>query len=98
MRRLTLLVLLLPLTGYAAAAQPPTKAARIGMLCPVRCVGAGYVAFDEELRKLGWVEGTNLTIERRGAEGRYERFRDLAADLVRMKPDVIVGPTENAAR
>jgi putative tryptophan/tyrosine transport system substrate-binding protein len=48
----------------AAAAQTLTKTARIGMLCPVRCAGPGYTAFDDELRKLGWIEGSNLTIER----------------------------------
>jgi putative ABC transport system substrate-binding protein len=64
-------------------------------------VGAGSVAFDEELRKLGWIKGSNLSVERRGAEGRYERFRDIAADLVRLKPHVIVGPgtqTANAVK
>jgi putative tryptophan/tyrosine transport system substrate-binding protein len=57
----------------AAAAETPTKTARIGMLCPVRCAGPGYTAFDDELRRLGWIEGSNLTIDRRALEGRYER-------------------------
>lgn len=83
----------------AAAAQTPSKTAkRIGMLCPVQCVGSGYVVFDEELRKLGWVEGDNLTIECRAAEGRYQRLPELAAELVQLKPDAIVGPSSTVAR
>src|SRR5215212_2075298 len=82
----------------ATAAQMPAKTARIGMLCPIRCVGPGYVAFDEELRRLGWEEGRNLTIERRALEGRYERMRDLAAETARSKPDLIVGPGSIVAR
>ncbi|WP_052002750.1 ABC transporter substrate binding protein [Microvirga sp. BSC39] len=82
----------------AAAAQMPTKSARIGMLCPVRCVGPGYTAFDDELRKLGWIEGSNLTIERKALEGRYERVSELAAEIVRSRPDLIVGPSAPVAR
>jgi putative ABC transport system substrate-binding protein len=72
--------------------------ARIGMLCPVRCAGPGYAAFEDELRKLGWVEGHNLTIERRALEGRYERVSEFAAEAVRSRPDVIVGPGAPIAR
>ncbi len=82
----------------AAAAQTPTKTARIGMLCPVQCAGPGYTAFDDELRKLGWIEGSNLTIERRPLEGRYERASELAAEVVRSRPDLIVGPGAQIAR
>jgi putative ABC transport system substrate-binding protein len=82
----------------AVAAQQPTTTARIGMLCPVRCAGIGYTAFDDELRKLGWVEGRNLTVERRGAEGRYERLPELAAELVRSKPDLVVAATSPPAQ
>ncbi len=82
----------------AAAAQTPTKTALIGMLCPVRCAGPGYTAFDDELRKLGWIEGRNLTIERRAIEGRYERASELAAEVVRSRPDLIVGPGAPIAR
>jgi putative tryptophan/tyrosine transport system substrate-binding protein len=82
----------------AAAAQTPTKTARIGMLCPVRCAGPGYTAFDDELRTLGWIEGSNLTIERRALEGRYERASELAAEIVLSRPDLIVGPGAPIAR
>ena len=82
----------------AASAQTPSKSVRIGMLCPVRCAGPGYTAFDDELRKLGWVEGSNLTVERKATEGRYERGPELAAELVRSKPDVITAAGAPMAR
>ena len=47
-------------------------------------------AFQQELNKLGWIEGKNITIEHRFAEGNSERLPELAADLVRLKVDVIV--------
>ena len=49
--------------------------------------------FREGLRDLGWIEGENITIEFRWAEGRFERLPELANDLVRMNVDVIVAPT-----
>ncbi|MEJ1157342.1 ABC transporter substrate-binding protein [Prosthecomicrobium sp. N25] len=91
------LCLFVSMTGHVAA-DTSNKSARIGMLCPSKCVGAGYVVFDEELRKLGWIEGRNLTIERREAEGRYERLPGLAAEIVGLRPDVIVGPSSTVAR
>ena len=68
------------------------------MLCPVQCTGAGYAAFEEELRRLGWVEGANLVVERRAAEGSSERLPELATELVRLRPDVIVAPTPQPAQ
>jgi len=47
-------------------------------------------AFEESLRELGYVEGRNLVVERRYAAFKYDRLPDLAAELVRLKPDVIV--------
>jgi putative ABC transport system substrate-binding protein len=81
-----------------ARAQTPEKTARIGMLCPVQCEGPGYTAFDDELRRLGWTEGSNLTIERKAAEGRYERLPELAAGLARSMPDLIAAAGSQAAR
>ena len=49
------------------------------------------------LRELGWIEGQNLVVERRFAEGRFDRLPDLAAELVRLKVDVIVAGTNRAA-
>lgn len=82
----------------AVAAQQPITTARVGMLCPTRCAGIGYTAFDDELRKLGWIEGRNLTVERKGAEGRYERLPELAAELVRSKPDLIIAASPEPTR
>src|SRR5262245_25361249 len=48
-------------------------------------------AFRQKLRELGWVEGQNLVIDYRYAEGRVDRLPDLAAELVRLKVDLIVG-------
>jgi putative ABC transport system substrate-binding protein len=48
---------------------------------------AGFV---QRLRELGWIEGQNISIEYRWAEGRNERFAEIAAEFVRLKVDVIV--------
>ncbi|MEX0805550.1 MAG: ABC transporter substrate binding protein [Candidatus Binatia bacterium] len=47
-------------------------------------------AFRQELTKLGWIEGKNITIEYRFAEGKNDRLPELAADLIRLKVDLIV--------
>src|SRR6516165_5074691 len=47
-------------------------------------------AFSQRMRELGWIEGSNLTIESRWAEGNNDRLAGLAADLVRLKVDVIL--------
>jgi putative ABC transport system substrate-binding protein len=60
-------------------------------------VEPGLQAFLRALRELGWVEGQNLAIDYRWAEGRIERLPDLAAELVRLKVDVIVAPAGSAA-
>jgi ABC-type sugar transport system substrate-binding protein len=69
----------------AAEAQQAGKMFRIGFLA-----GAFSEILPQVLRELGYVEGVNLTIERRDAEGKPERYGDLAAELVRLKVDVIV--------
>ena len=74
------------------AQQPPAMVARIGFLGSESA--SGYVsrvnALRAGLRDLGYVEGRNIVIEFRWAEGNYERLPDLAAELVRLKLDVIV--------
>jgi putative ABC transport system substrate-binding protein len=86
---LTLLAVGLPLT---AQAQPPGKVARIGYLGNSSpALERDFVdAFRQGLRELGYAEGHNLLIEFRWAEGRYERFPELIAELVRRKVDVIL--------
>jgi len=92
------LTLLLTLTGLSAPgsvdAQTPTKVVRIGtLLPPSRPTAPDWKerwVFAKTLRELGWVEGKNLAIEDRWAEGKTERFPALAAELVGLKVDVIV--------
>jgi putative ABC transport system substrate-binding protein len=85
--------------SLAAEAQQAGKVYRIGYLStPTRAsVERVLQAFLRTLRELGWVEGQNLTIEYRWAEGDVERLPDLAAELVRRKVDVIVAPAGSAA-
>ena len=72
-------------------AQQAGKVFRIGVLSPGPATGAGFpTRLRESLRELGYVEGLNLAIEWRDAGGKTERFDDLAAELVRLKVDVIV--------
>src|SRR5258706_5247196 len=80
-------------------AQKAGKVYRVGYLStPTRVsVEHGLQAFLRKLRELGWVEGQNLIIEYRWAEGNVERLPDLAAELVRRNVDVIVAPAGSAA-
>src|SRR5262245_52376292 len=83
------LVLALLLSSHAAKAQQPAKTARIGLLSlssgptPTMDISPG-------LRELGWIEGQNLTVEYRWAANREEQLPAMAADLVRLKVDIIV--------
>ena len=82
----------------AAHTQPPTHVHRIGVLSgSTREQNPVLEAFLEGMRALGYVEGQNLVMEYRGAEGQYERFPALAAELVRLKVDVIVTGTTPGA-
>jgi putative ABC transport system substrate-binding protein len=83
----------------AASAQQAGMAYRIGYLsAPTRAsVENALQAFLRALRELGWVEGQNLIIEFRWADGKIERLPDLAAQLVRLKVDLIVAPAGSAA-
>ena len=79
-------------TPFAARAQQLGKIYRIGLLetIPAAQNAANLDALRKGLRDLGYVEGRNLIIEYRSAEGRAERFPDLASELVRLKVDLIV--------
>ena len=81
----------------AARAQQATKIPRIGFLgaTTLPATSARIEAFRHGLRELGYIEGKNIVIEYRWAEGKIERLPDLAAELVRLKVDVIV--TSSAA-
>jgi putative tryptophan/tyrosine transport system substrate-binding protein len=82
----------------AAATQPAPRVARVGMLCDPLCNVSYNNAFVDELRKLGWVEGTTIVIERKEPDYRLDLLPALAADLVRSKPNLIVTFTPQAAR
>jgi putative ABC transport system substrate-binding protein len=73
-----------------ARAQQPAKLPTIGFLGPTAPAPGWMAAFLDRLRDHGWVEGKNLAIEYRWAEGRPERFAEFAAEFVRLKVDVIV--------
>jgi len=83
----------------ATEAQQTGKLYRIGVLDVVGVASneANLSAFRQALRELGYVEGQNLVIEYRSADGRAERFPDLATELVRLKVDVIVTRGTSAA-
>ena len=76
----------------AARAQQPAKVPTIGFLgtTTASAWGPWTAAFVQRLRELGWIEGRNLAIEYRWADGRTGRFAEIAAEFVRLKVDVIV--------
>src|SRR5262249_26198941 len=76
----------------AARAQQPAKLPTIGFLGGTSPSGVSpsVAAFVQRLDELGWVESRNVAIEYRWAEGRSERFAEIAAEFVRLKVDVIV--------
>src|SRR4029077_15150702 len=73
---------------YPAEAQQPKKVFRIGFLAGSS--ENNLRGLRQGLRELGYVEGKNITIDSRFAEGKFDRFPGLAAELVRLKVDVIV--------
>jgi len=91
----TLGVLAAPL---AAEAQQAGKVTRIGMLCATRCEGPGLDQLREGLRDLGWIEGSNLVIETRGAGGQLDRLPSLARELVALNPALIVASAPQPSR
>jgi putative ABC transport system substrate-binding protein len=80
----------------AEAQQPRGKSARIGLLGDVPPFLDD--AFRQGLRELGYIEGQNIVIEHRSPEWKYERLPGLAADLVRLKVDVIVAASPAATK
>ncbi len=104
MRRLRLAFSITLLLGgifnpVTAEAQQATKVARIGFLSSCLACGPHLPeAFRQGLRDLGYVDGQNLVIEYRDAEGKFERLPALAAELVALKVDVILAAGEPHAR
>jgi putative ABC transport system substrate-binding protein len=92
-RKITVLALsaLLFVLCASAEAQQAAKVPRIGILSPLSSSADDLLdAFRQGLRELGYVEGRNIVIEYRSAEGRNDRLPELAAELVRLKVDVLV--------
>jgi putative tryptophan/tyrosine transport system substrate-binding protein len=88
----SILIAVTLLAGVIADAQQTSKVPRIGFLDNSTASGIAVLsdAFWQELRKLGWIEGKNITIEYRFSEQKRERLPELAADLVRLNVDLIV--------
>jgi hypothetical protein len=94
MRRRDLVILL----GGAAAWPLAARAQQPGKLPTMGIIGSGtpatqghwYAAFVQRLRELGWIDGRTVAVEYRWAEGRDERFAEIAAEFVQRKVDVIV--------
>jgi putative ABC transport system substrate-binding protein len=100
-RRETVFALLaLGAAPLASFAQQQGKVWRVGFLTQRRrpeSIDADFIGgFPRGMRELGYVEGKNLVIEWRFADGKFERLQDLAAELVRLKVDVIVSGSSQA--
>ena len=94
---LALGLLAVPLPTYA---QEAGKVYRIGFLYPGSTSSGKRLleAFRQGLREYGWVEGQNIAVEYRYAEGKYKRFPAMAEELVRLKVDLIVTATTPGTR
>ena len=94
--RLTLCAMLFALC-FSASAQQSKKVSRIGYLASFDPAfeSARAEAIRLALRGLGYIEGQNITTEYRYAEGKYDRLPELAAELVRLKVDIIVAAGPN---
>ena len=86
-------------TASLARAQQGRKIWRIGYLAAPTAAGGAHLteAFLRGLRELGYIEGQNIVIEYRWADGKFERLPELAAELVRLKVDVIVAAATQAS-
>ena len=92
-----ILAAVLLLAGLVAAqAQPAARVYRIGFVSPISA-GPTIAAFRQGLKEAGYVEGRNVIVEARFAEGRQERLAELVAEVLRLKVDVlVVGSTPGA--
>jgi putative tryptophan/tyrosine transport system substrate-binding protein len=93
MRRWAIVVLMSAIAPFVAEAQPAQTAAtthRIGFASLAPPAAANLAVFRQGLRELGYVEGRNLVLEVRSAEGRQERVREVVSELIGLKVDVLV--------
>src|SRR4051812_44704806 len=89
----TLVPILVVLLVFGSTSQAVPKVPRVAILCAPSCTGTTFDALVDELRNLGWVEGTTIVLERKEAGSRLDQLSGLAADLVQTKPDLIVAFT-----
>ena len=84
----------------AAEAQQPGKVYRVGWIIGSSISASASLidAFRQGMRELGWVEGKNIEYEIRAAEGKLERFPAIVAELLRLKVDLFLAPTNAAAK
>jgi putative tryptophan/tyrosine transport system substrate-binding protein len=89
---LSVIAFVLVVAGTVAQAQQPKKVPRIGYLSPISTSGstASLEAFHQGLRESGYVEGKNIIVEYRWAEGKLDRLPELATELVNLGVDIIV--------
>src|SRR5262249_38269204 len=76
--------------GGSVDAQQPVKIARVGFLFPGSRDSTLYEAFQQGLRELGYVEGQNIAVQYRYADGDNSKLRGFAAELVNLKVDLLV--------
>jgi putative ABC transport system substrate-binding protein len=94
-----LIVLAVLVVAPAGRAQPPDASQkRIAALCTTRCEGRAFDALRRGLREHGWIEGKNLRLDARGAEGDHGRLRGLADQLLAARPDVLVAMAPQPVR
>ena len=84
-------------TAFRAEAQPSDKVYRIGVLCGTTCGGRLDEAFRRRLKERGWVDGQTIRIEYRAAGGQYHRLPKLAAELLKLNVDVLLGSGPTSA-
>src|SRR5215469_1603891 len=96
-RCIAVALMLLAVAGIAEA-QHPAKVFRLGYLSSAVTDSARVEAFRRGLRELGYVEGKSIVIEYRYSEGKLDRLPALAAELVRLKVDIIVTGAPSATR
>ncbi len=86
---LTVIILAVSVALAPAEAQPPARMPRVGFLNPLDRSAPHFEAFRRGLADLGYVEGRNIAIEARFAEGQYDRLPGLLAELVHLEVDII---------
>jgi putative ABC transport system substrate-binding protein len=98
LRWLALAILALLASPLPAGAQAPGKVYRLGWLHPVTMPPTWTEAMRQGLRDHGYVEGRNLVVDYRLGDGRFERLPAMAAELVRLNPDILMSGNSAAVR